>query len=299
MERRVRAGPIACSSFLWIAVHAHAQAQTASPQFEVASVRACPSQPEAAPGGRRGDGLESSPDRLHLPCQTLLSLIHWAYAMFAHDRFNPLPDIPISGGPAWINSDQFAIDAKAEMPQSLGTINGPMLRSLLEERFRLRIHSETKGVPVYAITVGKGGPKLQSSQHDCIALDLENPGKPMVEPGKPLPAVCGMSRLTGKGWEAFAVSIADFATLLSANAGRKVIDETGLSGTFDIRLDLTGEDFGLLNRTDDPGSANRPERTDTFDRIRSAVQKLGLRIDSARGTGESLVIDEAERPSEN
>jgi uncharacterized protein (TIGR03435 family) len=286
--------------FPWIAVHANAQAPTASPQFEVASVRACPSQPEAAPGGRRGDGLESSPDRLHLPCQTLLSLVHWAYVMFANDRFNPLPDIPISGGPPWINSDLFGIDAKADMPQSFGTINGPMLRSLLETRFHLRIHSETKEVSVYAITVGKGGAKLQSSKHECITIDPEDPAKPVVEPGKPLPAICGMSRLTSKGWEAFAVTMADLATLLSANTDRKVIDETGLSGAFDIRLDLTGDDFGHSNRSDDSGqTAACPEQTDTLDRIRSAIQKLGFRIDSAKGPGESLVIDEAERPSKN
>lgn len=300
MERRVRFGLIGCSSFLWIALHANAQARGASPQFEVASVRPCPSQVEAAPGGRRGDGLESSPDRLHLPCQTLLSLIHWAYVMFANGRFHPLAVIPISGGPPWINSDLFGIDAKAETPQSFGTINGVMLRSLLEERFRLRIHSETKEVPVYEITVGKGGPKLQTSTHDCITIDPENPAKPIVEPGKPLPAVCGLSRLTSKGWEAFALTMAELAMLLSANADREVIDKTGLSGTFDIRLDLTGDDFGLSNRPDDSGQpADRPEQRDTFDRVRSAVHKLGLQIDSARGPGESLVIDGAERPSGN
>lgn len=259
-------------------------------------MKPCPSQPEAVPGARRGDGLESSPDRLHLPCQTLLSLIHWAYAMFANGRFNPLPDMPISGGPPWINSDLFGIDAKAEMPQSFGTINGPMLRSLLEERFRLRIHRETKEVPVYAITLGKGGPKLQSSAHNCVAMDLENPAKPF-EPGKPLPAVCGMSRLTGKGWETFDVTMPQLATLLSANADRKVIDKTGLSGTFDIRLDLTTEDFGHSNGPDSGQAGNAAEQTS--DRIRSAVQKLGLRLDSTRGPGESLVIDQAERPSEN
>lgn len=276
----------------------NAQALAASPQFELASVRPCSSQPAAVPGGIRGDGLESSPDRLHLPCQTLLSLIHWAYVFFEDGRFNPLPAVPISGGPAWIDSDLFEIDAKAAMPQSFGTINGPMLRSLLEERFRLRIHRETKEVPVHAITIGKGGVKLQSSAHDCIAFDLENPGEPF-DRGKPIPAVCGMSRLTLKGWEAFDVSMPRLATLLSADSDRKVIDRTGLSGTFDVRLDLTAEDFGRSSRPDDPGDGNRAEQSGAFDRIRSAVQKLGLRLDSARGPGEFLVIDGAEKPPAN
>ncbi len=248
---------------------------------------------------RRGDGRESSPAGLHLTCQTLMSLIRWACVNFADGHFNPLASVPFSGGPAWINSDLFEIDAKAESPQSWGTLNGPMLRSLLQERFHLKIHQETREVPIYAITVAKGGPKLQTSKHDCITIDPEHPAVP-IEPGKPLPAVCGMSRLTSKGWEAFAVSMADFATLLSTNADRKVVDRTGLSGRFDIRLDLAADDFGLVNRSDDSGqNLDHPEQTDIFATVRSAVQKLGLRVDSATGPGESLVIDGAERPSEN
>jgi uncharacterized protein (TIGR03435 family) len=92
----------------------------------------------------------------------------------------------------------------------------------------------------------------------------------------------------------------EFATLLSTNADRSVVDRTGLSARFDIRLDLTPDDLGLSSRGDDSGQiAGRPEQSDLFAIIRSAVQKLGLRIDSARGPGASLVIDSAERPSEN
>jgi uncharacterized protein (TIGR03435 family) len=298
MKQRVRLRALTCPLFLWIAFRANAQGPTASSQFEVASVKPCPAQPEAARGSRRGDGRESSPERLHLPCQTLLSLIQWGYVNFAEGRFNPLAAIPILGGPSWINSDLFEIDAKTERPQSSGTMNGPMLRSLLQERFRLKIHQETKEAPIYAITVAKGGTKLQASKRDCITIDPERP--PPIEPDKPLPAVCGMSRLTSKGWEAFAVTMADFATLLSTNADRKVVDRTGLSGMFDIRLDLAADDFGLANRPDDSSQiASRPEQTDIFTRVRAAVQKLGLRVDSGRGPGESLVIDWAERPSEN
>lgn len=94
--------------------------------------------------------------------------------------------------------------------------------------------------------------------------------------------------------------MADFATLLSTNADRKVVDRTGLSGVFDIRLDLAADDFGLVNRPDDSRQiVSLPEQTDIFARVRNAVQKLGLRVDSGRGLGESLVIDWAERPSEN
>lgn len=300
MERGVCVWRLACWLFVSMALPGMAQVQTEAPEFEVTSVKLCPAQPEPTRGSRRGDGRESSPDRLHLPCQTLMSLIQWAYVNFADGRFNPLASIAsISGGPHWINSDLFEIDAKAEMPQTWGTLNGPMLRSLLQERFHLRIRKETREVPVYVISVAKGGPKLQTSKGDCVTIDPEHPAI-RVEPDKPLPAVCGMSRLTGRGWEAFAVTMDEFATLLSTNADRSVVDRTGLSARFDIRLDLTPDDLGLSSRGDDSGQiAGRPEQSDLFAIIRSAVQKLGLRIDSARGPGASLVIDSAERPSEN
>jgi uncharacterized protein (TIGR03435 family) len=291
---------LACSLLALVAVPALAQVPAKTPAFEVTSVKPCPAQAEASRGSRRGDGHDSSPDRLHLPCQTLLSLIQWAYVNFADARFNPLAQVDsISGGPTWVNSELFEIDAKAEMPQSWGILNGPMLRSLLLERFHLKIRKETKEVSVYAITVAKGGAKLETSRGDCVAIDPEHPAIP-IEPHKPLPAVCGMSRLTGKGWEAFAVTMDEFATLLSTNADRKVVDRTGLPGRFDIRLDLTADDLGLSSRRDDSGQiVSRPEQPEIFPIIRSAVQKLGLRIDSARGSGESFVIDGAERPAEN
>ena len=105
-----------------------------------------------------------------------------------------------------MNSELFAIDAKAENPRSWGTMNGPMLRALLEQRFKLKIRAESREAPVYVLTVARGGPKLQPSRRECIALDPERPNAPL-QPGKPLPVVCGMSRLTSEGWEAFAVTM--------------------------------------------------------------------------------------------
>jgi hypothetical protein len=128
--------------------------QTPTSRFEVAVVKPCVSDGEAGHrGARKGDGLESSPDRLHLPCQTLMSLIQWAWVNFAADHFNPLASVPIAGGPSWIQTGLFTIDAKAERPENWGTLNGPMLRALLEQRFKLRIHSETRDTRVYALTV--------------------------------------------------------------------------------------------------------------------------------------------------
>jgi uncharacterized protein (TIGR03435 family) len=283
-----------------MAVPAAAQGPARTPQFEVTSVRPCPGQAEPIPR-RGGEGRESSPDRLHRECQTLHSLIWWAYVQFADGRFNPLAaDLSIvSGGPPWVNSDLYEIDAKAETPQSWGTLNGPMLRSLLEERFHLKIRRVTKEIPVYALTIAKDGPHLRAPKTDCVSIDPQHPDKAMqpAEPSKGLPAVCGFSRLTTKGWEAFSVTMDQFATLLSLEVDRKVINRTGLPGKFDIRLDMAFEDFIRGAPADDLGQpVSRPDQTAL---IRTAVEKLGLRMESSKGPDESLVIDEAQQPSQN
>ncbi|HWD98780.1 MAG TPA: TIGR03435 family protein, partial [Bryobacteraceae bacterium] len=225
--------------------------------------------------------------------QTLMSLIQWAYVNFANDRFDPLGSVPISGGPPWIRADLFTIDAKTERPQSWGTMNGLMLRGLLEQRFKLKIHTEKRVMPVYALTAAKGGAKLQASKRDCVVLDPEHPPLP-VQLGKPLPAVCGMGRLNSQGWEAFAVTMGELARLLSDNADRKVVDRTGISGTYDIHLNLSPEDLGISS-----GAAANAEPADVFARVRASVHKLGLNLTSSRAPEDVLVIDTAERPSGN
>ena len=72
--------------------------------------------------------------------------------------------ISIKGGPAWIDTEPYSIEAKAESPDSQAMMTGPMLRKILEDRFRLVIHRETPEVPVYLLTLTKGKPKLQPFQ---------------------------------------------------------------------------------------------------------------------------------------
>ncbi len=251
------------------------------------------------PNGRRGDGRQSSPDRLHLTCQTLMSLIQWAYSNYADARFNPLASIPISGGPAWIGTKLFQVDAKAASPQSNGAMNGPMLRGLLEERFGLVVRRDIKETPVYALTAAKGAPlRLTPSTHKCIAVD---PGKPLpIEPGKPFPAVCGMSRTNDKGYDAVAVTMPVFAKLLSDYADRPVIDKTGLSGEYDIHLNLYASDLGHPSASlssDDARLARDPQ--EIFSRVRQELQRLGLHIESSKAPTETLYIEKAETPSPN
>jgi len=278
---------------------ARAQLSFTVPRFEVASVKPCAGQAEARPGDRKGDSRESSPVRLHLTCQTLNSMIQWAYVNFAEARFNPLAWVPISGGPTWINTERFQIDATSDSPQKSGTMNGPMLRALLEDRFHLVIRRDIKETSVYALTVSKGAVrKMAHSTGNCITVDPERPLP--FEPGKPFPTVCGMSRTTDKGYDASGVTMGRFAELLSDYADRKVIDRTDLPGEFDIHLNLSPSDLGHLpmSATEDDAKLAR-DPAEVFTRVRTEVQKLGLRIESTKGPTESLFVERAEKPSAN
>lgn len=266
------------------------------PKFDVAAIKPC----EDTNTGRRGKGGTGtwSPGRLTVSCQTVMSLIQRAYVNFAYGRVHIWPPLlAIEGGPAWINSGGYQIEAKSEGSEGKGMMNGPMLQALLEDRFRLKAHRETREMPVYALTVLKGGPKLQPFREgSCVVLDLEKPLS--VTEGDPL--FCGMSEVSPKGYKLYRTTIAEFATEFSARLDRPVIDKTGITGEFDIELDLTDADLHLAVARPDPALAATPDdEYAVFDAVRRALRKLGLNLESTKGPGEFLVIDNVERPSEN
>jgi len=206
-----------------------------------------------------------------------------------------MSSVPISGGPAWINSDQFEIEAKAENAQGQGMMRGPMLQALLEDRFKLKIRRETREVPVYALTVAKGGLKLQASRAgSCVPLDFSLPA--------PHPQFCGMPKLGEPGFHLIGATMADLCKLLSAPEilERAVIDKTGIAGMFDIQLPGPRElREGLGVALLEVPTPATDSSSDFFEGTRAAVQKLGLNLERAKGPGEFLVIDHVEKPSEN
>src|SRR5579862_614480 len=104
----------------------------------------------------------ASPGRIISSCHTLNALIGIAYVMFADGtRMGPSSrqSVPIEGGPSWIHSDRWEIQATAEGQPSREMMFGPMLQKLLEDRFALKLHRETRQVPIYALKVAKGGLK--------------------------------------------------------------------------------------------------------------------------------------------
>lgn len=278
------------------------QAQTASastPRFEVTSVKPC--EGALPPGGRSGGG-NISPGRLTVDCQTVKGLITTAYVLFANGQHQPssyLKLLPVEGGPGWINSERYSINAKAEDAASPETMQGPMMQALLEDRFKLKIHRETKEVPIYAMTMAKGGLKLkQAEDGSCTPRDLTKGPAPRLQPGqKPY---CGSARLISrKGsdfrWEMHGMSLDEFSKWLNLGLDRLVFDKTGVTGKFDFQLEFASDDStpGMPVAGADAGDAAAPS-------IFSALQQqLGLKLEPAKGPGEFFIIDHVERPAGN
>jgi uncharacterized protein (TIGR03435 family) len=262
------------------------QSAPAQPAFEVASVK-----PTGSADGR--SLLQAVQGRLIITNLSLRRLLLVAYN---------LQDYQLTGDPPWADSEHYDIQAKAEGNPSVRDMEGPMLQVLLEDRFKLSIHRDTRQLPVYDLTVEKKGTKLQSSKESsCVPYSADSPPSASA-PGEPRPNFCGLHMgydgsnrtLDGKGVTMTALASTLSRTYLSS-LGRNVIDTTGLTGAYDVHLKW---------RIDSPSAPAGPNMTTTSDEtgpsIFSALQEqLGLRLKPAKGPVEVLVVDHVERPSAN
>jgi uncharacterized protein (TIGR03435 family) len=286
-----------------------AQSPRNRPAFEVASIKPCKDD-GVSPDGRqpRSGGVRSSLDSLHLGCTTLETLIRFAYIRYATGKPSPrnvnglplspvsfrLQTQPIKGMPAWVGSDLYTIDAKPDRPQIVEMMRGPMMQTLLEDRFKLRIHSETRPVPVYFLTVAKGGARLQPARKSCTNIDIDAVNVPRSEaPPPPEGLVCGIFSpgKNGEGVDTYSQTMEYLCRQLSGALDRDVIDKTGIADRHDIHLDLP---LNLLFGNSDP-----TQPSDPFGDISAALHKLGLKLESAKGSGRFLVVDRVEKPTEN
>jgi uncharacterized protein (TIGR03435 family) len=213
----------------------------------------------------------------------------------------------ISGGPDWIDSTHYDIDAKAE-----GNPNNSqmrlMMQALLEDRFKLRLHHETKELPVYELTAANSGAKLhEPKQGSCISPDPGGPPSPPV-PGQPIP--CGrvliMMSSSKVGMQGGKVSMTELGRALSNILGRTVVDKTGFTATFDVHLEFTPDESlgGVPWSSPGPAAANDSTRPvpspDFHGTIFGAIQEqLGLKLKSAKGPVDVLIVDSVEKPSVN
>ncbi len=243
------------------------------PVFEVASIK--PSDPSG-----QGSALLITPGGgLNGRNLTLKTLIQRAYGLL---------DFQISDGPAWINSERYDIQAKAlrnardeSVPNDLSKLTPEQgkifqdqflerLRTLLTDRFQVKFRRETKDLPVYALVVAKGGPKIHEATGGKSDLQLRK------------------NQLDAKG-----MPIANLTRILSQRLGRSVLDATSLTGTYDFTLQWAPDPTPAP-----PDSVAAPELGGPS--IFTAVEEqLGLKLESKRGPVEIFVIEHAERPSGN
>jgi uncharacterized protein (TIGR03435 family) len=275
----------------------------ARPAFQVASIKPNPSKwgdPTEHPMG-----VSYKPGgRMVAENASLMLLIQFAYADHDSPHFMPLMASQLVGGPAWINSPGYDIEAKPE-----GNTDPKhawlMLQTLLADRFKLALHRETRELPIYELTVAKGGPKLPPAQPaECVSFP---PGTPpqhvpgkvdcgyVSGPAKGFSAGPGLGYLAGLGMVGRKVRIADLARELAFMLDRPILDKTGFTGEFDLKLSFTPDEAlrGFPRGYGGPTDPNLPN-------IFAALQEqLGLKLVPAKGPVEVLVVDHAERPTAN
>ncbi len=282
---------------------------SATPKFEVASIKPCKAGDVGGPGGKGntkagGGGASSSPGRLSTACNTVEGLIHSAYVSYANGYLSRDPsDPPVEGGPDWIRSERYQIVAKADGTPGDGAMRGPMMQLLLEDRFKVKIHREARDMPVYALTVAKGGPRLAPFQEgSCTPIDFGRVARDLPHPEDVCKVMVGRTKGANLALEGPGMKLGDFAKMLYFVVDRPVIDRTGIAGRFDIHLEYAPEEaapaFAIGGAP--PDSRPAPAGEPTAPSIFAVVEKqLGLRLEKARGPRDFVVIDRVERPTEN
>jgi uncharacterized protein (TIGR03435 family) len=250
------------------------------PAFEVASIKL---HVNTGPGASLA-GFQNIPGspRMDMMGVTFKMLMEYAYAA---------RDFQIIGGPGWITSERYDIQAKAEdgsVPVSIGmrefNTADPMalrIQSLLDDRFQLKMHRETRQLAVYELGVARGGSKLQLS-----------PDQSPPAPGSQDRGSLSIQR-TADGWtlQATAIPLSSLIAVLSNQIGRPIVDKSNVKpGLYDVSLQWAP------NRPADASALGDPEGLPIF----TAVQEqLGLRLVSGKGPVEVLIIDAVQQPSAN
>jgi uncharacterized protein (TIGR03435 family) len=270
-----------------VSFQTNAQSPAPRPEFEVASVK-----PNTA-GNNMVMIRPPAGGRFTATNARLKMLIGIAYNV---------KNFEISGGPGWITSDGYDVEAKASDTNIGLDQMRPLLQTLLEDRFKLMVHREKKDMPVYALMVAKGGPKLPAAKEGgCTVFGPNTPPPPPPAPGQLPPILCGGFLRAPNLLQAGKVTITQLVNVLSDVLGRPVIDKTEFTGTFDVKLDFTpeGTTFGAEGFGPPPGGLAPGFDTSGPSIFTALQEQLGLRLESQKGPGEILVIDHAEKASEN
>jgi len=279
---------------------AHAQPTGSLSSFEVVSIK-----PSAPPDGRphysvgirRGPGT-SDPGRMTFSHVTVARLVTQAYGIY---RFQ-------LACPDWFNTEQFDITAK--VPEGATKEQIPiMLQHLLAERFKLKVHQETRVMPILELTVAKGGPKLKAPTR-VLAQDDGATGEPAVDKfGFPVipPGKTNMLVMEGKArWQSPNAEMEQLTRVLAGELGKPVTDSTGLKGRYDFSLYWMSREMDApqLTPTADadapPPTASAPSGVLGPTIFGALKDQLGLRLDPKKGPAVILVVVSATSvPTEN
>jgi uncharacterized protein (TIGR03435 family) len=276
--RNMTARNIAASLLAWflgVAVVGPAMAQEPR-SFEAVSIR----PNESGDGGMMFQILPGG--RFRALNTTVRELLRAAY-QFELERFQ------IVGGPSWVDSDRFDIQATVGGDASPEQMSA-MVRSLLVERFGLATRRETRELPIFHLVARddrRPGPQLAAATGNCVARDLARPSAPDSDNRPP----CGFSFPPDAGdlqhMVGTAVTMEQLAQRLRMYADGMVVDRTGLTGRFDLRLEYM------------PASVARSDPGVGVSIFTAVQEQLGLRLQSTRGPVEVLVVERVERPSAN
>ena len=261
------------------------------PKWDAVSIKPC------ADTDRPNPTLDSlSSNRMMLNCKPLEGLANVAYNLFVNGKRN-LQNVSVTrieGFPDWARSERYTIEAKAEGSPGQLMMNGLMLRALLEDRFRLKVHKEIREGKVYILSVATGGPKMPTPPPGgCTTLDYDlRDDTALVPPRPPNPCPYSGDRPPLKALDAWMNmdTLTYFLGRPDAGLDAPLFNKTALAGAYHVQLQWSNQ--ALSPATQETDGTFGPS-------IFTAVQKLGLKIEAGRGPRQFLVFDHAERPSAN
>lgn len=249
------------------------------PTFEVATVK------PSIPGGMMVM-TKFTPDGIQIRNAPLILIIRQASGLLNSN------DDEVIGAPSWVKTERYDIDAKvseSDVPK-LDKLNrmerNEMMRPLLADRFNFAAHREIRELPVFELVMAKGGPKLkEATPGDTYPNGLKD------NQGQSSP---GMMRIGRGTVDCQAIPITSLLEILTQLGGRTVVDKTGLTGKYDIKLRWSPED-SHPNPDGGGGGAEVP----VVDFFTAIQEQLGLKLIPAKGPVNSLVVDHVEKPSDN
>jgi uncharacterized protein (TIGR03435 family) len=283
-------------------------------RYDVASIKVCEVEevPTGARGAAGGTNASISPGRFQVPCVTAGQLIYLAYAAYGvgpdEHMVNDEPGgaaspLKVRGGPDWVHSlrDKYHVEATAEGATERTVLMGAMLRTLLEERFKLKVHRDTEMVDMLELKVAKGGLKMTPMKEgDCEALPPGAGGPPVGQPAGVAAAkpFCGVLNMMNAGghvrWTFGGMPLSNLAGRLSSQLKVHVIDSTDVKDKFVFRFEFQQDDTASDRQLESRAVTGDGQPAPS---LNAALEAMGLRIEKVKAPRGFLVIDHIERPT--